>query len=205
MALAVIAVLVALGGCRTSPRIDGAPPRVELRLASFEPVDGYTPRRSRQGETLLVAPEPVVDLEDIHMALVRQQGKDDFLLLNLKAGTQLRLDSITAGHLERPVVVMIDDEVVYAPLLRTSISRQVPVRIGANGITVEDAQRVMDAVADQRDFGPWSTRSGNDLVSRAGRARAARVEAARVEAASAASAPVTAPPAPPPAAPGPGR
>jgi|GEM_PF-1979567 len=167
-------LLLACTGCRTSPRIDGSPPKVEFRLADFEAREGFAPMRSRQGETLFVASETIIDLEDIHTSLLRRQGDDDFLLLNVKAGSRMRLDAATMAHLEHPVVVMVDDEVVYAPILRTSVSRQVPVRVGANGITLDEAKLILEAVADQRDFGPWSIRSDSPEVSRAGRSRAAR-------------------------------
>jgi len=176
----VPAMVLALCGCRTSPRIDGPPPRVEVRLADLEPVEGHAAMRTRQGETVFVDEETIIDLEDIFTAAFVRQGDDDRLLLNVKAGSRMRLEAATVNHVQRPIVVMIDDEVVYTPLLWTSISRQVPVRIGANGITLDEAKRIADAVADQRDFGPWSVRSGQPEASRAGRVRASRAaEAAR--------------------------
>lgn len=197
VAAAAVAAAAVTGGCRTSPRIDGPPPRVELRLAEFDPAEGFIQVRTRQGETIHVAPEPVIDLEDIASASLAKHGYDERLLLDVKTGSRMRLEGATAGHLRKPVALLLDEEVVYVPLLVTSISRQVPVRIGANGITVEEARRVADAVADQRQFGPWSIRSGDPLHSRAGRVRSSG-EASEA----AVTAPATAAP-PPSPAPGP--
>ncbi|MBM4112385.1 MAG: hypothetical protein FJ253_03270 [Phycisphaerae bacterium] len=144
---------VPLASCTSSPRLQGPPPVVELRLAEFEAIEGFQEIRSRQGETIWIAPEAAVDLDDFSTAIIRRQGEDDFLLLNVKAGSRIRLDALTLAHLEKPVAFMIDGEAVYVPELKTSISRQVPVRIGARGITLEEAQRILDAVADLRQFG----------------------------------------------------
>lgn len=158
-ALLALLPILWLAGCRTHPRIDGPPPKVEFRLAEFDATEGYVEMKSRQGERIFVASEAVIDLEDVHTSLIRRQGADDFLYLGMKTGSRIRLDAVTQQHLEKPVVVLFNDEVVYAPILRTSISRQVPVRIGRDGIAMEEAKLVLEAVADQRDFGPWSQRA----------------------------------------------
>ena len=197
--LLLFATIAHAGGCRTAPRIDGPPPRVEFRLAEFQSAEGFEPAVSRHGETLFVSTETIIDLEDISTSLLHRQGDDDFLLLNVKAGSRMRLDAATLAHLERPVVVMVDGEVVYAPMLRTSISRQVPIRVGVNGITYEEAKRVLDAVADQREFGPWSARSGDSSSTRAGRFRADRAAKAEKENAARAAPTAPAPTSPAPA------
>ena len=188
---ALVLLLLLACGCRTSPRISGPPPKVEVYLASFEAVEEWSPSRSRYGETVHLAPEPIIDLEDIHLAMVRRQGNDDFLLMNVKAGSQMRLDAATLAHLNRPVAVVVDGEPAYVAVLRTSISRQVPIRVGPGGITAAEARGIIEAIDDQRDFGPWSMRGRDPLFSRAGRVRASIMAPESSEE--------------PPTAPGPGR
>jgi len=153
IAIMLAAATAAGGGCAGSPRSEGPLPSVEFRLAEFEPREAFVEARSRDGETLWIAPEPVLTLEDFSTSLIRRQASDDFLLLNVKAGSRIRLDAATMPHLDRPVVVMIDGTIVYVPTLKTSISRQVPVRIGPRGITRDEALRITDAIADLREFG----------------------------------------------------
>ncbi len=188
-------------GCRSSPRLEGPPPVVEVRLAEYEPTDGYLEARARDGSSVWIAPQPIVDLGDFSSAFIRRQGRDDFLLLNLRAGSRIRLDAATLGHLERPIAFMIDGRVVYVPELRTSIARQMPVRIGSRGISPEEAQRLIDAVDDARDFP--SRRPAGATTAAAPAAPAAPPAAAPVTAPEAPSAaPVQAPEAAPAARPG---
>lgn len=152
-AAALLALAASLSGCAGAPRTQGAMPVVELRLAEFEPRGGFVERTSRDGERLWIAPEAILSLEDFSTAFVRRQGDEDFLLLNVKPGSRIRLDAATLAHLERPVAFMVDGAIAYVPVLRTSISRQVPVRIGVRGVTRDEARRIIDALDDLREFG----------------------------------------------------
>ncbi len=150
-ALAAAAALA--GACASHPAFEGPPPALEVRLAEFAPTEGWSQMQLRtDSRPIWVAPEPLLGLADFRDGLVRNQGGRDFLLLNVREGAKVRLENATVPHVDHPLAVMLDGAVIYAPTLKTSISRQVPVRIGPGGISVEEAERVEAALEARKGF-----------------------------------------------------
>jgi hypothetical protein len=98
--------------------------RFELRLAEPEPAPGLVVARVRDsGRMIFLHPELIVTNEDVADTRVTEDGPDRFgvTVQLLETGAQ-RLQQATAAHIGRPVAILIDGEVVTAPIVRSSIS-----------------------------------------------------------------------------------
>ena len=84
-------------------------------------------------------------LSDISNA-ARSTSGDDFLYLNVKMASRVGLQSDTGSHVKELLALLIKGKVVYVATLQSSLSRQMPVRIGVGGITEAEADEILAAV-----------------------------------------------------------
>lgn len=98
--------------------------RFEVRLAEDKAVPGLVvaqvPDSSR---VIYLHPEIVVSNDDISESWVAQDGPGRFsVAVRLLPSGADRMRQATAGHVGRPVAILIDGNVVMAPVLRSPIS-----------------------------------------------------------------------------------
>lgn len=139
--LIVVGLLVGSGGRGTVQ----AAVRFEVRLAETQPVPGLIVARVvDSGRTIYLHPEMIVTNDDIAQSWVLQDGPDRFgvSVELLEAGAQ-RMRQATAAHLGRPVAILIDGEVVAAPVLRAAISNSAVI---SGDFTRAEAERIADGI-----------------------------------------------------------
>ena len=119
--------------------------RFEVRLAEAQPVPGLIVARvADPGRVIYLHPEIIVTNDDIAQSWVRQDGPEGFSVSVelLEAGAQ-RMRQATATHLGRPMAILIDGEVVAAPVVRSAISNSAVI----NGLyTRREAERIADGI-----------------------------------------------------------
>lgn len=139
--LAVIAVLVAFGDSGTLR----AAVRFEVRLAELRPVPGLIVAQvADSGRMIYLHPETIVTNDDIAQSWATDDGPDRFgvSVELLEAGAQ-RMRQATAAHIGRPVAILIDGQVVMAPVVRSAIGNSAMI---TGNFTRADAARIADGI-----------------------------------------------------------
>jgi SecD-like export protein len=146
-AAALIAALIVIGLLVDSNRATvQAAVRFEVRLAETQPVAGLLVARVvDSGRTIYLHPEMIVTNDDIAQSWVVQDGPDRFGISVelLEAGAQ-RMRQASAAHLGRPVAILIDGEVVAAPVVRAVISNSAMI---SGEFTRAEAERIAEGIA----------------------------------------------------------
>ena len=139
--LAVVGILVGSGGRGTVQ----AAVRFEVRLAELRPVPGLIVAQvGTSRDVIYLHPEMVVTNDDIAQSSVLPDGPEHFSVSVefLPAGAQ-RLQQATATHLGRPLAILIDGEVVMAPVVRSVVSNSALI---TGTFTRADAERTADGI-----------------------------------------------------------
>jgi len=146
-AAALIAAVLVIGLLVDSNRATvQAAVRFEVRLAETQPVPGLIVARVvDSGRTIYLHPEMVVTNDDIAQSWVVQDGPDRFGIAVelLEAGAQ-RMRQASAAHLGRPVAILIDGDVVAAPVVRAVISNSAMI---SGDFTRAEAERIAEGIA----------------------------------------------------------
>jgi len=120
--------------------------RFEVRLAEAQPAPGLIVARVAYSEELVyLHPDPIVANDDIAQSWVLEDAPDRFgvSVHFLEAGAQ-RMRQATANHVGRPVAILIDGEVVTAPILRSAIGDSAVI---SGNFTRAEAERIADGIA----------------------------------------------------------
>ena len=119
--------------------------RFEVRLAETEPVPGLIVAHiANSGRVIYLHPETVVTNDDIAQSWVVADGPDRFSVSVefLQPGAQ-RMRQATAAHLGKPVAILIDGNVVSAPVVRSAISNSAVI---TGHYSRTDAERIADGI-----------------------------------------------------------
>ena len=119
--------------------------RFEVRLAEAQPVPGLiVARAADSGRVIYMHSELIVNNDDIAQSWVVEEGSDRFgvSVHFLEAGAQ-RMRQATANHIGRPVAILIDGEVVTAPIVRSAISNSAVI---SGDYSRTEAERIADGI-----------------------------------------------------------
>ena len=149
--VAGLLAIVVLCGCKSPSQSEPvrSPFQLEWHLASAKPMKDFVEMSDRDSDKgdkkIWVDPRPMLRLSDISNA-ARSTSGDDFLYLNVKMASRVGLQSDTGSHVKELLALLIKGKVVYVATLQSSLSRQMPVRIGVGGITEAEADEILAAV-----------------------------------------------------------
>jgi hypothetical protein len=119
--------------------------RFEARLAEEKPAPGLRPVIVATGRTLYLHPEPVVVNGDITQAQVVQGNRPDTfgVSLSLTADGGAKMLRATQNHLGRPLAILVDGEVIAAPVVRSPTSTS---GIISGNFTRAEAERIASGI-----------------------------------------------------------
>ena len=143
---AVAAALVVAGVLGSGDRgTVQAAVRFEVRLAETQPVPGLIVAQiARTGRVIYLHPEPVVTNDDIAQSWVMPDGPERFSISVefLQTGAQ-RMQQATVAHLGKPVAILLDGNVVIAPVLRSAITNSALI---TGDYSQADAERIAHGI-----------------------------------------------------------
>jgi hypothetical protein len=119
--------------------------RFEVRLAELQPVPGLIVAHvADSARVIYLHPEAIVTNDDIARSWVTEDGPDRFAVSVelLDAGAQ-RMQQATATHIGRPVAILIDGNVVMAPVVRSTIRNAAMI---TGNYTRAEAERIADGI-----------------------------------------------------------
>jgi preprotein translocase subunit SecD len=117
-----------------------------VRLAEDHPVPGLVVARVHDsGSLIYLHPEAIVGNEDVGQSWVSDAGTAGFMVtVQLLPPGSERMRQATEAHLGRPVAVLIDGEVVMAPVVRSSITDMAQI---SGSFTRAEAERIARGIA----------------------------------------------------------
>ncbi len=133
LAIAAGAALVAAVGARGvrvwpgDTTLHAAAVRFEIRLAESEPTLGLAPARvAGSDRTVYLHRETVVTNDDIAAARVVAGGapQEFNVTVMFVPSAAEKMRAATVAHIGRPLALMLDDEVVMAPIVRSPIAAE---------------------------------------------------------------------------------
>jgi preprotein translocase subunit SecD len=120
--------------------------RFEVRLAEDQPGPGLREARAAGSDRLVyLYPEIVVTNDDIAQCrVVPGNGPSRFdVSVEFNASGREKMRQATAGHVGRPVAILIDGVVVMAPVLRSPIAESAVI---TGDYTRAEAERIVNGV-----------------------------------------------------------
>lgn len=148
VAVAVLIVAAAVAGWRFWPGGSAtlqAAVRFEVRLAETSPAPGLR-RIAVGGKVLYLHERPVVTNGDISSAsVVRPAGTPPWYNVAISFTKQgaTKMRQATAGHMGQPMAILIDGQVVAAPVVRSIIGSQAMI---TGKLTKKEAERIANGV-----------------------------------------------------------
>jgi hypothetical protein len=152
MVIAAVAAMVLVGaasGSRYWSRFAVevvAAVRFEVRLAEENPGDGLRETAaSAGGRRIYLHPETVVTNSDIARAELAQGDAASTFSVNItfNADGAARMSRATANHIGRPLAILLDGEVVMAPVLRSAITTSAMI---SGRFTRAEAERIVAGI-----------------------------------------------------------
>ncbi len=123
-----------------------SPVRIEFRPASFEPFENALQLTPRYGDqTVWVDTEPILENQHVESAAMAtdNRGNRAVVMSLTDEGARLMWD-LTGDQLDRPLAILIDGQLLVAPVVRARIRTHVMITGGRNGLGAE-AQQLVDS------------------------------------------------------------
>jgi preprotein translocase subunit SecD len=141
-------VLAVIGGCRT---VDNSSSPVEIRAADKREHSDWTKLHFHVGGLATwVAPDATVVRDDIVSA---KRSVDDFgqpiVILQFDQDASKKMDELSTRRMSQPVAILVDGEIIAAPILLKPVSETLVVNFGKSSDAQSSADRLADAVGDR--------------------------------------------------------
>jgi preprotein translocase subunit SecD len=119
--------------------------RFEMRLAENEAVPGLEEARvPNTNRVVYLHREAIATNDDIALASVMDDGNGHFSVgVTFKDAAGERVRQATAGHIGRPIAILVDGEIVMLPVLRGAVTTSATI---TGDYTREEAERIMNGL-----------------------------------------------------------
>ena len=137
--LVIVGVIVTL----LAGILNGQTP-VEIRAASLSAVAGWQQMASPRGEPLWVAPDIRLTSADIARAEARTDpnaGRSVSVVLTDEGARKMA--ALSAAQDNQPIALLLDGKVIWAPVVRGSIGKEVRLTGGDGGLTQTQIDRLL--------------------------------------------------------------
>ena len=117
---------------------------VEIRKASLTAVTGWQPMASPGGAELWVAPEVQLTSADIARAVARTDadaGPSVAIVLTDEGAR--KMSALSAAQANKPIALILDGKVIWAPIVKGAIGKEVRLTGGNGGLTKAQIDRLL--------------------------------------------------------------
>jgi preprotein translocase subunit SecD len=117
---------------------------VEIRAAASTAVSGWQQMASPSGERLWVAPEARLTSADIARAEARtdpQAGPSIVMTLTDEGATKMA--ALSAAQDNKPIALLLDGQVIWAPVVKGAIGKEVRLTGSDGGLTKAQIDRLL--------------------------------------------------------------
>ena len=117
---------------------------VEIRAAASSAVAGWKQMSAPGGSPLWVAPTVQLTSADIARAEAgSDQAAGPFVSMVLTDAGAKKMAELSASQANKPIALMLDGEVIWAPIVRGSIGKEVRLTGGDGGLTKAQIDRLL--------------------------------------------------------------
>jgi preprotein translocase subunit SecD len=139
----ISALVLILSALAVGPVSGQAPARIEFRWAENQPIENVTELEGidlscMEGKAYLHS-SPILTRGDIAAAKLDLAGDYALILVSLKEEASKRLEAASVGNLDKPLVVLVDGQVVAAMVVKSKLSTEIPL----GPIEVKEAHRLV--------------------------------------------------------------
>ena len=117
---------------------------VEIRAAATTAVAGWQQMTAPRGETIWVAPEVQLTSRDIARAEARTDpdaGPSVALLLTDEGAK--KMTALSAAQANKPIALILDGKLIWAPVVKGAIGKEVRLTGGDGGLTKTQIDRLL--------------------------------------------------------------
>lgn len=117
---------------------------VEIRAAASTAVTGWQQMSSPSGSAIWVAPDVQLTSQDIARAEARTlaDGGPAVAIVMTDAGAK-KMASLTSSQVNKPIALMLDGKVIWAPTVRSTIDKEAVLTGGPGGLTKAQIDRLI--------------------------------------------------------------
>jgi preprotein translocase subunit SecD len=117
---------------------------VEIRAAATTAVAGWQQMTAPRGETIWVAPDVQLTSRDIARAEARTDpdaGPSVAIMLTDEGAK--KMTALSAAQANKPIALILDGKVIWAPVVKGSIGKEVRLTGGDGGLTKAQIDRLI--------------------------------------------------------------
>ena len=119
---------------------------LEIRAASSKPTSGWQEMKAPGGTGVWVSPTSQLTSADIARAeLHTLPGGDPAIAVVFTAEGAKKMAAFSTAQMSKPIAVMIDGRLAWAPIVRTTIDTQAVLSGGSGGLTDAEIKRLLSA------------------------------------------------------------
>ncbi len=120
---------------------------VEIRAAASSAVSGWAQMTSPGGDPLWVAPEVRLTSADIERAEARQlaNGGPAVAIVLTGDGAQ-KMAALSNAQMNKPIALLLDGQVIWAPIVRSTVDKEAILSGGPGGLTQAQIQRLLTSL-----------------------------------------------------------
>ena len=116
---------------------------VEIRAASSSAVSGWKQMSSPRGDPLWIAPTIQLTSADIARAEARSDPPGPSVALLLTDEGAKKMSALSAAQANKPIALLLDGQVIWAPIVRGAIGKEVRLTGGQGGLTKAQIDRLL--------------------------------------------------------------
>ncbi|MFM8534540.1 MAG: SecDF P1 head subdomain-containing protein [Acidimicrobiia bacterium] len=140
-ALVIVGVIVTL----LAGILNGQTP-VEIRAAASSAVSGWAQMTSPGGDPLWVAPDIRLTSADIERAEARQLADGPAVAIVLTTDGARKMAALSNAQMNKPIALLLDGQVIWAPVVRSTVEKEAVMTGGPGGLTQAQIQRLLTSL-----------------------------------------------------------
>jgi preprotein translocase subunit SecD len=116
---------------------------VEIRAASSSAVAGWKQMASPGGNPIWIAPTVQLTAADIERAEARVLESGPAVAIVMTDDGARKMSALAAEQANKPIALMLDGQVIWAPIMRGSIGKEAVLTGGPGGLTKAQIDRLL--------------------------------------------------------------
>ena len=140
-ALVIVGVIVTL----LAGILNGQTP-VEIHAAASSAVSGWAQMKSPGGDPLWVAPDIRLTSADIERAEARQLADGPAVAIVLTTDGARKMAALSNAQMNKPIALLLDGQVIWAPVVRSTVEKEAVMTGGPGGLTQAQIQRLLTSL-----------------------------------------------------------
>lgn len=140
-ALVIVGVIVTL----LAGILNGQTP-VEIRAAASSAVSGWAQMKSPGGDPLWVAPDIRLTSADIERAEARQLADGPAVAIVRTTDGARKMAALSNAQMNKPITLLLDGQVIWAPVVRSTVEKEAVMTGGPGGLTQAQIQRLLTSL-----------------------------------------------------------